>query len=109
MPDPSRRFHTRVPSRDKVWVYWECSGDRDLSRVKDLSIGGLFIETLKLERVGNTAHLYFLVDEGEIRADATVQHVKIGGGLGLKFHAMSERDRPNLVALMARLHGSSKN
>ena len=104
MPAPSRRFHTRVESKDRVWVYWECSERRDLSRVKNISVGGLFLETLTLEHIGTTAHLHFLVDEGEIRADAIVQHVRPGNGLGLKFHAVPEKDRPNLTALLARLH-----
>ena len=103
MPAPSRRFHTRVESRERVWVYWECNGSRDLSRVRNLSMGGLFLETAKAQQVGTTTHLYFLVDDGEIRADAIVQHVRTGGGLGLRFHAVSERDRPNLAALMTRL------
>jgi len=103
MPAPSRRLHARVESKDRVWVYWECTGRRDLSRVKDLSVGGLFLETSTLEHIGSTAHLHFLVDEGEIRADAIVQHVRPGNGLGLKFHAIPERDRPNLTALVTRL------
>jgi hypothetical protein len=90
-----------------VWVYWECSGDRDLSRVKDLSVGGLFIETSKLRRLGTTTHLHFLVEEGQIRAEAVVRHVEPSGGLGLKFTAMSENDRPNLAALMKRLGSSA--
>jgi hypothetical protein len=106
MPSPSRRFYTRVESERGVWVYWESSGDRDLSRVKDLSVGGLFIETSKLRRIGTKANLHFLVQEGQIRADAVVRHVKPKGGLGLKFNAVSEKDRPNLAALMRRLRSS---
>jgi hypothetical protein len=90
-----------------VWVYWECSGDRDLSRVKDLSMGGLFIETSKLRHLGTTTHLHFLVEEGQIRAEAVVRHVEPSGGSGLKFNAMSENDRPNLTALMKRLGSST--
>jgi hypothetical protein len=86
-----------------VWVYWECNGDRDLSRVVDLSAGGLFLETPKIKRLGATTNLHFLVQEGQIRADAIVRHVKPGGGLGLKFKAVSEKDRQNLQALMRRL------
>jgi hypothetical protein len=91
-----------------VWVYWECNGDRDLSRVTDLSVGGLFIATPKIKRLGATTNLHFLVQEGQIRADAVVRHVKPGGGLGLKFKAVSEKDRPNLAALMRRLRSLSK-
>ena len=107
MPPPSRRLHTRIESRDRVWVYWECNGRRDLSRVRNLSVGGLFLETATLERIGAIAHLNFLVDEGEIRADGVVQHARTGGGLGLKFYAVSDKDRPNLAALMSRLSSST--
>ena len=96
-----------MESKNDVWVYWESSGDRDLSRVMDLSMGGLFIQTARPKRIGSTTNLHFLVEEGQIRADAVVRHVKPGGGLGLKFKAVSEKDRPNLAALMRRLRSSS--
>ena len=107
MSPPSRRFNTRIQLERGVWVYWECPGDRDLSRVKDLSVGGLFFETSKLKRIGTKTNLHFLVEEGQIRADAVVRHVKPKGGLGLKFNAVREKDRPNLAALMKRLRSSA--
>ena len=48
-------------------------------------------------------NLHFLVQEGAIRADATVRHAKEGQGMGLKFTAVREEDRKNLISLMARL------
>jgi hypothetical protein len=96
LPHASRRLNSRVESGNSVWVYWECTGDCDLSRVKNLSAGGLFIETRRTKRLGATANLHFLV-----------RHVKPGGGLGLKFKAVSEKDRPNLAALMRRLRSLS--
>jgi hypothetical protein len=106
-PPGTRRLNSRVESGKSVWVYWECNGDRDVSRVANLSVGGLFIETPKIERVGATTKIHFLVQEGQIRANGMVRHVKRGGGLGLKFEAVSERDRPNLAALMKRLRSLS--
>ena len=103
LPPGTRRLNSRVESGKSVWVYWECDRDRDVSRVANLSVGGLFIETPKKERVGAITKVHFLVPEGQIRADGVVRHVKPGGGLGLKFEAVSERDRPNLAALMRRL------
>jgi hypothetical protein len=99
----SRRLNSRVESGKSVWVYWEFNGGRDLSRVKNLSVGGLFLETPKIKRLATMTRLHFLVPEGNIRAEAEVRHVKPGGGLGLKFKAVSEKDRPNLAALMRRL------
>lgn len=70
-------------------------------------MGGLFIETSKLKRIGAMTNLHFLVEEGQIRANALVRHVKPSGGLGLKFNAVSENDHPNLAALMKRLWRSA--
>jgi hypothetical protein len=103
---PPSRLNSRIESKNSVWVYWECNGDRDVSRIKDMSVGGLFIETPRIKRLG-AAILHFLVQEGQIRANAIVRHVKPGGGLGLKFKAVSEKDRPHLAALMRRLRSST--
>jgi hypothetical protein len=104
---PSRRLTSRVEAPGGVWVYWQCKGRDDVSRVRDLSLGGLFIETNQPCVPGVTAKLHFLVQEGQIRAETIVRHALPGLGLGLKFLAVSEQDRPQLVALMTRLRGLS--
>jgi len=71
-----------------------------------MSMGGLFIETPLPKVPGIMARLHFLVQEGQIRADAVVRHANGGVGLGLKFIALSEQDRPKLAALLTRLRGS---
>jgi len=91
---------------EDVWVIWKCQGREDVSRVKDMSMGGLFIETRQPKAQGVMARLDFLVQEGQIRADAVVRHASAGAGLGLKFIALSEQDRPQLAALLKRLRGS---
>jgi len=90
-----------------VWVDWRCIGREDISRVRNLSLGGLFVETPKPRGVGSTAKLEFLVQEGQIRADAVVRRAEPGRGLGMKFTAVSEEDRPRLEALLSRLRYSS--
>ena len=42
---PSRRLTSRVPAPGDVWVYGQCHGREDVSRVRNMSMGGLFIET----------------------------------------------------------------
>jgi hypothetical protein len=91
---PSRRFNSRFEALGDVWVYWQCDGGDDTSRVRNLGVGGLFIETRKPTVVGTKARLGFLVQEGQIRADAVVRHVQADHGLGLKFTALSHGDRP---------------
>ena len=100
---PSRRFTTRVQVPGNVWVFWKCQGREDVSQVRNMSMGGLFIETPQPRPSGATTRLDFLVEEGQIRADAVVKHAKAGTGLGLKFTALTEQDRPKLAALITRL------
>ena len=100
---PSRRFSSRVQSPGDVWVFWKCQGREDVSKVRNMSMGGLFIETEQPRPSGTDIRLDFLVAEGQIRADAVVRHSRPGTGLGLKFTALGEQDRPKLAALLTRL------
>jgi hypothetical protein len=103
----SRRFTSRVETPAGVWVDWCCAGREDISRVRNLSLGGLFVETPKSREVGSTAKLEFLVQEGQIRADAVVRRAEPGRGLAMKFTAVSAEDRPRLETLISRLRYSS--
>jgi hypothetical protein len=42
---PSRRIVSRVEARGGVYVYWRSPGEEDIASVRNLSMGGLFIET----------------------------------------------------------------
>jgi hypothetical protein len=103
----SRRFSSRVETHERVWVDWRCVGREDISRVRNLSLGGLFVETPVSRGVGSTAKLEFLVQEGQVRADAVVRRVEPSRGLAMKFTAVREEDRPRLEALINRLRYSS--
>ena len=102
-----RRITSRVETPEGVWIDWRCAGREDFSPVRNMSLGGLFVETPTSRGVGSTVKLEFLVQEGQIRADAVVKRVEPGHGLALKFTAMSGEDRPRLEALMNRLRKSS--
>jgi hypothetical protein len=104
---PSRRIYSRVEARSPVYVYWRSSGDEDIACVRNLSMGGLFIETNVPKPLGISANLHFLVQEGQIRADAVVRHTNPGRGLGLRFTAVRNEDRQRLAELMKRLRRSS--
>jgi hypothetical protein len=101
-PSYPRRFYSRVETRVDVWVYWGLKGREETSRVRDLSMGGLCVETTKSTAVGASVKLDFLVQEGRIGAEAVVRQVK-SGGLGLKLSAMGNEDQKRLRALIARL------
>jgi hypothetical protein len=105
----SRRMSSRVETLGDVWVYWRCEGMDDVSRVCDLSVGGLFLSTSMPVPLplGAKANLDLLVQEGQIRAEAVVRHLTPHGGLGLKFTAITDQDCPRLVALLNRIRTSS--
>jgi PilZ domain len=100
---PSRRFNSRIAMTQEVWVYWNCNGREDVSRVRDMSLGGLFLDTRSPRAIGTPTKVDFLVGEGQIHANAVVRHVAPGRGLGLKFTAVTEQDRRKFASLMRRL------
>jgi hypothetical protein len=103
----SRRQSSRVEVPGGVWVYWGCDGCDEMSRVWNLSPAGLFIEARGSGKVGEKINLDFLVEEGQIRAEAVVRHVHPGRGVGLKFTAVRNEDRLNLTSLLNRLRHPS--
>ena len=107
--NPSRRVTSRVAGLSDLWAFWNCKKHDGLSRVLDLSVGGLCLSIGQSERmaVGEKVHLNFLTSEGQIRTDAIVRHVR-PERLGLKFIAISEEDRAHLTALMTRLRTHSR-
>lgn len=90
-------------------MYWETlsgrenSRSRDVSKVKDLSPSGLFIETRAKKNEGDLLNLHFLVQEGQIRAEAVVKHSTTGRGLGMKIKSLMAQDAPQLHRLLMRL------
>ncbi|SRR6266436_1072587 len=108
--NPSRRFTSRVAGLLDLWAFWNCKKHDGLSRVLDLSVGGLCLSIEKSQRivVGEKVHFNFLVPEGQIRTDAIVRHAR-PERLGLKFIAISAEDRTQLTALMTRLRNRPPN
>ena len=99
----SRRHHKRVETPQGVWAVWRCGRIEDTSRVRDLSVGGLFIETLRACPVDATVEIHFLVEDGEVRASATVRYVTPGKGLGLQFKTVRSEDQSRFSAMIKRI------
>jgi hypothetical protein len=104
----SRRVTPRTEADDEVHVFWYSHGRGDLSRVRNLNLGGIFIETRFGKELGTPVELYFLEGEGHIHAKAIVSHVEPGQGMGLKFTVIHEQDRLHFGSLMSRLYSASK-
>ena len=59
--------------------------------------------------IGSRAQVHFLVQEGQVRVEAVVRHLRPGLGLGLRFTAIKDGDRPNLLRLLNRLRNSGRD
>ena len=103
LPSYSRRKTSRVKTSEGVRVYWSCAERSDVSRIRDLSFGGIFVETHQPQPVGAKAQIDFLVEEGQIRTEAVVRHVEGASGMGLEFSGVAQEDGPRLVAWLTRL------
>jgi len=99
----SRRHHKRVDTPHGVWVYWRSGRSEDTSHVRDLSAGGVFIETKKVLATDATVELNFLVEDGKIAAEATVRYVLPGVGVGLQFKNVRTEDRDQFATMMKRI------
>jgi hypothetical protein len=85
-----------------MWVAWEGSGQRLVSRVFDLSLGGVFIPTPEPPPVGTSIKLVFEMSGRDIRARAIVRR-SVSGGMGVEFVAMGYEERGILVRLLKGL------
>ena len=99
----SRRHHKRIETPEGVWVLWKCGRTEDTSRVKDLGVGGVFIETKKVCPVDATVELHFLVQDGEIRASASVRFITQGVGMGVQFKTIRSEDQQRFAAMIRRI------
>jgi len=99
----------RLPATPDVWVYWECGGIGDVSRVRDLSTGGIFIETAWRRTKGELVRVHFLVQEGQISMDSVVVQTQPSAGLGLKFQTMATKDIFKLSSLLDRVRAAIRD
>ena len=106
---PSRRLTSRIEAPEDVWVLWWCDRREVVSCVRNISVRGMFIDTPIAMFVGAVTKISLLVPEGPIKADAVVRHAKPGRGVGLKFTAVREDDRPKLAVLITRLRSLSRS
>src|SRR5437763_17113518 len=81
---PSRRFSSRVEVAGDVWGYWKCEGRDGVSRVGNMSMGGLFIETAHARASGTLTRLDVPVGGGQGRGDAVVRPARAAARLGLE-------------------------
>jgi Tfp pilus assembly protein PilZ len=92
---------------ESVWAFWSSGARCDTSVVRNLSAGGVFLQTRMLVELGAKAAIHFLVQEGHIQVEARVRHITPGLGLGLQFTAVEDADRPRMNSLLERTSNRS--
>ena len=97
------RRSARIAVGKGMWVAWQASERRDVSRVRDLSEGGVFISTSIAVPVGATLEMLFALPEGETRIHGVVRYADKASGIGVEFTRMGAGDRARLQELLRRL------
>jgi Tfp pilus assembly protein PilZ len=97
------RRHQRIATPKGVWVAWQDGKQQNVSRVRDLNVGGLFISTPTPLALGSTVTILLSVPEGEIRSRATVRNIIPGEGMGVQFTEITQQDQERVDKLLTRL------
>ena len=103
------RRHQRVSTPKGVWVAWQSDKQQNVSRVRDLNAGGMFIATPAPLPEGTVLPVLMSVPEGEIRAKASVRNLLPGEGMGVQFTEISAENQARLERLVARLLMAESN
>ena len=98
-----QRRYPRIRLPKGMWIAWQSSGQRKVSRVATLGLGGLFITTPTPAPAGSVVKLLFVVPGGDVRARAVVRYSCPGEGMGVEFARMEFEDRGRLRLLLKRL------
>lgn len=97
------RRHKRIALPKGMTVAWYGSGDSQVSRVKTLGMGGLFLAAPAVRPVGTTLTLLFEVPGGFVQAQGVVRSIAPGEGMGVEFTNVGPQARALLDGLLQRL------
>jgi len=102
-PSRQKRRYPRIVLPKGMFVAWH-GGDLQLfSRVRTLSMGGLFISAPNPPQVGTKLRLAFEVPGGNANAEAIVRNIVRGEGMGVEFTRLELKARILLEKLLKRL------
>jgi PilZ domain len=90
-PQDERRRHDR--SRLIVDVYFDGQDATGVASTKDISLGGLYMNTQKVLPEGAVLTMRIPLGEEQIVVNAEVVYSNPGRGVGVRFQGLSEKDR----------------
>jgi hypothetical protein len=91
LPADERRQHDR--SRLIVDVYFDGKDATGVASTKDISAGGLYMNTQALLPEGSVLLLRIPLGEEQVVVNAEVIYSNPGRGVGVQFQGLTERDR----------------
>jgi hypothetical protein len=97
------RRHQRISLPNGMSVAWYGGGDQQVSRVKTLGEGGVFLSGSRVKPVGTSLRLVFQVPGGIVQAEAIVRSISPGEGMGVEFTEIDPQGRVLLERLLSRL------
>lgn len=104
----NQRKYPRVKAPKSAVVAWQTLGYREVSRVDNLGLGGLFISTKNPARYGAMIQLLIVSPRGHVRVRAEVKSVIEGKGMGVAIMSMDQEDRGKLERWLKQLETGSE-
>jgi PilZ domain len=98
-----RRQHDR--SRLIVDVFFNGADTTGVASSKDISAGGLYMNTRTELPEGGLLTLRIPFPEGDVVVNAEVVYSNPGRGVGVRFHGLSEKDRTLMERALAQSDG----
>ena len=99
-----RRSHARQVPRARMVTQVICPELLTLAYSRDVSVGGMFIETRQSLPVDTRLNLRFHIEDNApiVTAEAVVAYEIVGLGMGIRFWWISLEDRQRIAAYVAR-------
>lgn len=94
-----RRHHDR--SRLIVDVFFDGADATGIASTKDISVGGLYMNTQKELPEGGLLTLRLPFPEGDVVVNAEVVYSNPGRGVGVRFHGLAQHDRETIEQALA--------
>jgi hypothetical protein len=98
-----KRHQPRVAFSEEVWIGQDGIFSRTGGRIRNLSSGGVFVETTQSLAGGSVVNLRFPLGESKelISCSAIVRNVRTGVGWGVEFLDLSSEARGRIAAFVA--------
>jgi len=102
VPQRQRRY-PRASSANALFVVWKSPSRKNVSPVRVVGLGGMFIHEADPPPPGTLLQLLFETPAGRVRARAAVRSAEVGRGMGVAFIEMRQEERARLANLLKHL------